>query len=339
MTSNELQRAIFEAIQRQAPNEKKLADELAQVLRRTKSGTYKRLNGEVPLSLDDICLLAERYHIPFEKILYPNSTKFLADFSGFSAKSSSSEYLDILENELTALRGAPHLKVWYVTVGLPDFYYFYFENLTVFQSYIWEKMVWGTPAWQRRNFRLDTPEREVLVKKAKRLANFYAHIEIVEIWNEYVLDTMLRQMLYVAESRLYDREEDLLTVCEEAGALIDHLEDMAFTEKHFMHKGAPLDNSASFRLCYNETMQNNIFILLENGVRKEAYTILNTPNFVKTADPIITDYMHDLALRLFNRAVPLGQNGEKHRTAYFGKLRNKLKFYTGIITDKMGQPV
>lgn len=320
MKNRALQHAIFLAIEQQLPKERSMVDELKPILKRTKNAVYKRMNGSVPLTLEDICLLAEHFHLPLDKNLCNSPTAFQADFSGFGAQTSSLQYLDILDRELSALQQEKDVKVWYVSSGLPDFYFFYFEELTLFKSFIWERMVWGAEEWQWRRFKLDIPERHTIVGKAKKLAGYYSFIETVEIWNDQLLDSLFQQVVYVAESRLYENKEDVLLVLESIGKMIGHLEEMAFREKHFEPLGQQKVEAVSFQLFYNETMQNNIFLLMENANRREVYTVLNTPNFIKTADSKMADYMHIQVQRLLKRSVPLGQSGEKYRRIYFDKL-------------------
>lgn len=212
MTSSELQHAIFEALKTQLPNGQSLADVLKPILKRTKNAIYKRINGTTPLTFDDICLLSEHFYLPFEEILHKQPTRFMADFSGFGAQTSSLQYLDILEKELAALKEEKKVKVWYVTSGLPDFYFFYFESLTLFKSFIWERMVWASAEWQKKNFKLDIPERASINSKAKKLVEFYSFIETTEMWNEELLDSLFRQLVYVTESLLYEKKEDILQV-------------------------------------------------------------------------------------------------------------------------------
>lgn len=102
---------------------------------------------------------------------------------------------------------------------------------------------------------------------------------------------------------------------------------MAFAEKHFKPNGPINDIAAPFQLFYNDTMQNNIFLLMEHETRREVYTVLNTPNYIKTSDPKMTDYINNQIQRILERSVPLGKSGEKYRNIYFRKLKNKYRKY------------
>ena len=333
MTSSSLQRALFAAIKKQLPNGHSLADGLKPILKRTKNAVYKRINGTTPLTLEDICLLSEHFHLPFAEILQPpQPTRFMADFSGFGAQTSATQYLDLLEKELSVLKDEKSTKVWYVTSGLPDFYFFYFPALTLFKIFIWERMVWGSEQWQRRDFKLNIPEREFILEKTKKLVDYYGFIHTTELWNEELLDSLFRQLLYVAESRLYTKGEDILQVCEATKDLIHHLEEMAYAERHFRPNENLKTNQKPFYLYYNETMQNNIFLLMENEKRREVYTVLNTPNYIKTGDDKMANYMREQIQQLMQRSVPLGKPGEKYRHIYFDKLKNRFQYYAGRIS-------
>jgi len=168
-----LQQAIFDHIRRQVPPEQKLADVLSGLLHLQKGAVYKRLSGATPLTLEELAILAEHFTLPVHELFYPDKPMFMAEFSAAAAPVSVMEYLHLLDADLSPLAGDPSARVWHVTVGLPDFYYYYFEELTLFQVFTWERMVWRNPAWQHRRFSLDVPEKKEIMTLATRLAHFF----------------------------------------------------------------------------------------------------------------------------------------------------------------------
>lgn len=336
MTGSQLQTALVKQLRRLTPKEKNLADELCDILNLNKNAIYKRLSCATPFTLDDLAKLAQHYLLPWQEIFHPGGQIFTAEFSGFTAKTSPLEYLHLLEQEMDALRTASNPQVRYVTTGLPDFYYFYFEELTLFQFFIWERMVWHNPAWQVRKFMLDMPEKAELLPLSKRLALQYTHIPTIEIWNEYVLDNLLHQVLYVAESRLFENLDDILLVLGRLKMLVRHLTVIASSGKRFPPEGSPADSAVRFQLFYNEIMQNNIFMLVERDGEEVVYAVLDNPNFIKTSSPAVVSYMKALFENLLRRAVPLSEKGEKTRQVYFHKLESRLAYFEEKITTILG---
>ncbi len=327
MTGPQLQKALFQQLRREVPQEQNLVSILSDILQLSPNAVYKRLKGTTPLSLEDLTRLAEKFRFPFDSLIYPELQAFSGEFSGFGAPLSCLEYLRLLEDDLKTLRQVPAPHLWYVTTGLPDFYYFFFEELTLFQAWVWERMVWNSPAWQDQKFSFDHPDKEELLSLTKRLAHQYCHIPTTEIWSEGVLDNLLHQVHYAANAFLFENPDDIFALYRQAHLLIDHLEAIAGNEKRFPPNGASQpENPAGMQLFYNEIMQSNIFALVETGEAEVVYSVLNNPNFIRTSDTRMVSYARSMIQKLLRRAQPMGRGGEKFRGIYFGKLRSRVQF-------------
>lgn len=324
LDTKEIQLAILEAVKQQLPNDSKTdAEKLAPYLNLNKNAVYKRLSGQTQLSLEDLVTLAQQFDIPLEKIFYPNKPSFEVVFSGFDAKTSSFEYLSNLEADLSQLVSLTDPKIWYVSIGLPDFYFFLFDEMTLFQVFTWERLTWNNPDWQSRKFTLDMPDKNDFLKQTKRLANYYTQLQVTEYWSEYVLDNFFQQLHYVVESKLYEKKEDILSLLRCSRDLIGHLRKMAMTERRFAPLASPSSNAAPFHLFYNETMKNNIMLLIETKEVEMVYAVVDNPNFVKTTDPKMIAHVRKMFEKLEKRAIPLGNRGERFRDVFFEKLEKR----------------
>ncbi len=336
LTNTTLQQAIFDHIRRQVPPEQNLAGVLAGLLHLQKGAVYKRLSGATPLTLEELAILAEHFALPVHKLFYPDKQVFMAEFSAAVAPVSVMEYLRLLDADLSPLAGDPSVRVWHVTVGLPDFYYYYFEELTLFQVFTWERMVWSNPAWQSRRFSLDIPEKKEILALTTRLANYFSRLPVVEIWNEYVLDNFFQQLLYVAQSRLYEEKEDMLRLLAAATRLVEHLENMAFHNCRFVPGGSLSGHAPAWSLYFNETMKNNIFFLVENKHGAAVYAALDNPNFFKTTDSGVVTHIRRVFDRLIAQAVPVGGTDSRYHHAYFEKLKKRLAFFEEQVERVLG---
>ena len=200
-------------------------------------------------------------------------------FSGFDAKTSSLEYLTNLETDVSQLLALTDPKIWYVSIGLPDFYFFLFDEMTMFQVFTWERLTWNNPEWQAKKFSLELPGKSEFLKQTKRLANSYTKLQVTEYWSEYVLDNFFQQLHYVVETKLYEKKEDILSLLRCSRDLIGHLRKMAMVEKRFAPLATPPDSAAPFHLFYNETMKNNIMLLIETKELEMVYSVVDNPKF------------------------------------------------------------
>lgn len=327
MTSQHIQHAIIEAIRRQAPPDQNLADVLAPVLNLNKNAVYKRISGITPLTLEDLTLLCQHFQLPFHQIFYPGAPGFVAEYSGFAAPTSVLEYLALLDRDLAALRQDPACEIWHVTIGMPDFYFFYFEELTQFQVFTWERLVWGNPGWKQVKFSLDLSEKENYLTLTKRLANHFAQLPVTEIWNEYVLDNFFQQLLYVTGSRLFSKKEDIrrLLACSEE--MIAHLQTMAVLGRRFLPGASTSENAGPWRLYFNEMMKNNIFFLVKTSSEEVVYTVFDNPNFIKTSDPAIVNHTRSVFDSLVSRSVRVDSSGERFQDVFFEKLKARQQYF------------
>lgn len=336
MTSPKVQQAIFEQIKLQLPNEINLADFLSPILNLNKNAVYKRLSGTTALSLDDLVVLSKHFHIRMDEILYKASNGISVDFSGFQAKKSSIEYLTNLEYDLIQLTKLTNPSVHYVTIGLPDFYYFFYDELAAFQIFTWERMIWNNADWQHRKFTITSPEKDGFLTLTRRLANVYGQIKVKEYWNEYVLDNFFQQLTYIAESRLYEKLEDIEQLLDCSRKLILHLKKIANVGKRFSPNSSINESSVEVEFYFNETMKNNIMLLIETAETEIVYAVVDNPNFIKTTDPKLVGHVKNTFEKLQKRAVPLsGENGERYRDVYFEKLLNRHAFFTEKILNKI----
>ena len=290
MKGKEIQSAILEAIKLQLPQDQNPAELLGSILNLNKNAVYKRLSGHTQLSLEDLTILSQHFQLPFDKIFYPHQPQFKVWFSGFDSKKSSLEYLTNLESDLLQLSALTNPRIRYVSIGLPDFYFFLFDEMTLFQIFTWERLTWNNEEWQAKRFSLDNGDKEQFLKLTRRLANLYGKIHVTEFWSEYVLDNFYQQLSYVAESKLYEQEADIIKLLETSKQLINHLKKMAQTEKRFNPNGNPGNGAAPFHLFYNETMKSNIMLLIETQEVEVVYAVVDNPNFIRTSDPQMVEH-------------------------------------------------
>ena len=337
MNAPKFQAALIEAIKKRLPSDLKLAGILSSDLHITQSSAYKRIRGDIPFSLHEVIELCYKYKLSLDAILSPFPNKFESSFSGIQARSSAREYLDLLESEVTTAARTKGTKAWYVTNGLPDLYLFYFEGLTLFQYYTWEKMVWGNADWEDKKFSLDMPDKTALLQQAKRIAHTFNQVDLQEIWNENILDSFFRQFLYVVESRLFESNTDMRMVFEQMWALIDHLQSICVAGKRFVPGESAGKRAAPSRHYYNETMQNSIFILKKGQAREELYIVFDRPNYIKSDDPHLIAHSRSVLEKLRRRSLPLNGENEKTLNVFFGKLQYRWHYYQRVMENTLGR--
>lgn len=329
MTGQALQTTILQHIRALIPKEKNVATELATALGLGVNAAYKRLEGKTALTVEDLARIAEYFNLPWQRIFHPENEAVSIEFSGFAARKSSLEYLQLMEHELAKLLKSASCSIKFLTVGLPDFHLFQMEELALFQFYFWERMAWGDPEMQEKKFSLKPYNAQEITAQTKRIVNHYMRLESIEIWNEHVLDSFLHQLIYVYESRLFENPSDKDLICEKLLNLIDHMERMAKHERRYPVGGVPSEGAAQWQLYSNEVMRNNIILLVKTAETEFFFAVMNNPHFIKSTDERLVEYASSHFEKQLQRAYPLGKNGEKERGTFFEKLREKVRLQMG----------
>lgn len=323
MNAPEIQSTLLEAVKKQLPADQNPVDILAPILNLNKNAVYKRLSGATMLSLEDMVALTRHFRLPLAQYFYQESPGFEVTFSGFEAKVSSLEYLNNLENDLDQLLQLTKPKIKYVSIGLPDFYFFLFDELAFFQIFTWERLIWNNPEWQSRKFSFEMTNKDSFLIQTRRLANRYTQVEVTEFWSEYILDNFFQQLHYIVESKLFEQKKDIIDLLNCSKELIGHLRKMAMSERRFLPNSNPQKITAPFHLYYSEIMKNNIMLLIEAEEVEMIYAVVDNPNFIKTADPKMVNHIRKAFGKLQKRAIPLGEQGERYRDVYFEKLEKR----------------
>ncbi len=335
MLGNAIQKKIIESIKMQLPEGMNLAIALGDILQLNKNAIYKRINGATYLTLDDLGKLAQHFDLPMKTILYPEDPVFSGFFTGISAKKSVLEFLRITEKELEEACKIPDLHVKSVSIDILDFHPFYFPELALFLVYIWERMAWARPDWQTKKFRLEMSDHQQIVALAQRQANYYSQLKTTEIWNDYVLDDIFHEILYVVDSHLYEKREDIEKVLDATEKLVAHLRGMAYTGLRYPPNGQPSSKAKPFAIYFSELLRSNVFTLLESPFGGMAFSMMDNPNFIKTPDPKIIEHLSAAFERIRNRSVPIGKNGERYRDVYFNKLKERQRFFSEKIRTRL----
>jgi hypothetical protein len=226
-----------------------------------------------------------------------------------------------------------HLKSVRITI-LPS-YIFYYPELTLFVNYVWERVTWNRPDWQTQLFKCDIEGNSKMLTEVRRQSDQTSCLPTTEIWNDYILDDLFHELLYVVDSRLYESSEDIEKVLAAIERLVSHLKEMARRGIRFAPGEAPIEDAKPVSYYYSELLRGNNFILLECNMSRMVMAMMDNPNFIKSTDPKLTAHLSAVFDRILYRSIPIGKNGERFRDVYFNKLENRYRFFAAKIMSKL----
>src|SRR6476659_5251139 len=102
MTETDLQKELFASIKNSLPSHISLVDALADLLGLSYDSVYRRIRGEKPISLNELKILCEHFHLSLDQVLqYKNDTVV---FNAPGINGSSSDFREYLAGVLQQLK-------------------------------------------------------------------------------------------------------------------------------------------------------------------------------------------------------------------------------------------
>lgn len=189
----EFQHYLFDQIARKIPPEKSLVAIVAALLEKSASVMYKKIRGDVPLSLEEGMVLQRTFDISADQYLnhhlLQGETLSLAD---------PVACLTYLRTELAALAMRPSPRLWVAGPAFSLFACCPHRALFAFRFYMWARLGERRPEWANGRFdpalfyqtfpQMDSWRNEIW--------NAYAEWPSCELWPPQPLATLLAQLRF-----------------------------------------------------------------------------------------------------------------------------------------------
>jgi len=321
--TGQFQSWLFAEINKKLPPQVTLAKEVGPLLALSSGTVYKKIRGEVPLSLEESLTLLRHYGISADRFITAGRSVTL-QYSAFEQPAMTPvDYLGGLERQLAVLRRLPNPNIWYATYELPIFYYLYFPNLIAFKLYLWARVNWQTPGirdvpFDPGHFAAAYP---ALDATRLRLQALYAGIPSREFWPVHTLENTLSQIRLCAVSHLVERPV-ALDLCEHLHQLTDRIGQFAAAGQKTSEDGS---ESAGFDLYLNQMIYTNNTILVRSDSRKAAFTTLDNPNYLHSADPLLIHTIETWMERIRQNTIKISLEGELQRNYMLHQMRLRIE--------------
>lgn len=297
---------------------------LANLLSISENSAYKRLYGITPFTLEEALKIANFLDMGMNELLYHDNPLFSANFSGIVTKSTF-DYLYLIDKELDYILRHKERYVWAITNEIPDAYYYFFPELAMFKYYTWEKLTWENKEYLKKKFDFDISIDSKVVRKMNSMLHKYMKIPTIEIWNYNIFDNVLWQIEYFWKNGDFKNIDVPLRLCSRLNDLMNHIENMVIHGERFMPGKKPRKSNSSFGLYLNEAMESHNILMIRTNDKYTAYPVLDNPNFIKTTDKKVTNYIEELITVLKKQALPLSNVTIKYRRAFFNRINKKVE--------------
>lgn len=323
----EFQQYLFEHIRRNARHETVIAQELMDLLQQSKANVYKKINGKVPFSGEEIILLARHFGISLDQHIHKGHGDFDKVSFDYSLPQHQPrtplQFLEKIRNDMERFAQLPQPMIRYASNEVPIFHSVMSRNVLAFKLYVWSRTNWKIPEMLQSAFNPEAIYERwpALDDHRKATYSLYQQIPSVEYWPRIILNNFLNQIRYYASVNLFEDPAMPGILYAELLEMLDGMEKMA-TEGN---KGLLPDSqkAANFELYLNEIAFSTHIILMYNADHPTAlYTTVDHPNFMRTTDDAFCARMDQWVSQI--EACSFSLSNEQHRVSLFKELKKRV---------------
>ena len=322
-----LQKSFFDRIRkdRRAESEN-FAQDLARLLNLSDTSAYRRLNGSTALTFNELQQVAKHYEVTLDEYFELSATRDdpLVGFSWQHGHDSDQAYLGFLKWLLHDLEqtDASSSRVIFHAKDFPVFFNFVYPEIGEFKSFFWQKTFIRVDRFRSKKFSCKKLSGESL-KLGKRIFSKYAALASMELWNDEVLNSILKQIKYAHEANYLLSKSDTILLLKRLKELVSHVQEMAEVGRKYL-PGMPSVEGGGFELYHNDVILGDNSIILEGHPKKRMSISQNIIQGLITSDEDFVEHSYQMKMNLFKNSMLLSNSAEKERMQFFDTLHQKI---------------
>ena len=320
-----LQTRLLDAVLARFRRRADCVDVLCRILNSSKDPIYRRLRGDTPLAPEEIAVIARHFNISLDGLVFGPNENVAVSFNGFSRQVN--DFADYLQNyvaDLEQIHRLPGCRLFYASSEVPVFSYMYLPELISFKLYVCGRTTWNLDYLRQRpfDFELVTPP---VIRLSQTILDYYNSMDTNELWSLGIVDNTLAQIEYHVHSGGFRDNADALMLCDKMLEWAEHMRSMAAEGRKFNRGAKPHEAGASLQLYHNEMVYTNNTLLIVSDVVKVVYAAFSNPNFIKSTDARLCNYVEDWFSNVIAKSAPITLGAEKSRDWFFKGLVKKIE--------------
>jgi len=317
---------LFDEIGRNSQSDTVLALEIVDLLQQSKSNVYKKMNGKVPFSVQEVMAIARHFGVSIDQYVHHANgpyDKITFDYSLPRHRANTPEtFLEKVRSDLESIARIPESRIAYASNEIPLFHSMICRNLFAFKLFVWCRTNWKLTETMDKKFDVETfyAQWPSLEKHRNAIIDLYQRIPSKEYWSRSVMDNVLHQIRYYSAGQFFADDKMPQILRDELLDMLNQRAETAATSKK-LHPTP--DTSATFDLYLNEiAYTNNIIILYQSDRPIGVYATMDNPNFLRSIDPHFCQRMHQWVLQI--EECSFHTSNEYHRASLFDYLKQKV---------------
>ncbi len=321
----EMQQQFFELLKNSLPPNVSLADELVERLGLSHDSVYRRIRGDKPLNMGEIKTLCKHYRISLDQVMDLSSDAIVFHAPGINVENLPFiDYIKGMLQQVSYFNSFKNKHIRYLCKDMIFFHFFLYPEMSAFKTFFWVKTIQNNESYSKKKFSLQDKEMEECYKIGQLIIRQYNEVPSAELWNAESINSTLSQIEYYCESNMFSSKDDFLRVVDSFERTLDHLENQAEEGFKFMPGDEPVNYKAPLQFYINEVVLGNNTILAELDGTKHSFITYNVLNYMVTKDPRFSSRAFTSFDTLVSRSTLISGTGEKERSRFFFKYRQRI---------------
>ena len=325
MEPDGIQKQFFGYLKSTLPKHISLPDTMGEILGLSQDSVYRRIRGEKPITLDEIKLLCEHFHISLDQVLQIKNNTIVFQAPGLEAgEVDFNHYLKGLLHWLNNINSHEKREMLYLAKDIPIFHFFHFPELAAFKTFFWKKSILSLPDYRDAVFSLDKFSATEDYDVGQQIIKAYNELPSSEIWNFESINSTVRQVEYYRDAGLFANKEDVAAVFDAYDKTLSHIKVQIEKGRKFMHGIGEAGYRAPLKVFINELILGNNTILVEISGVKLSFITYNVLNYLHTSDERFNTIAFSNFHTLASRSALISETGERERNRFFNSLRSRV---------------
>lgn len=332
----DVQQRIFDEIKKQLPKDEKISAVLMNTLFLSQDAVYRRLRGDVPLTIYETKTLCNAYNISFDEIdAYKKGVvtfNYLPlDRIGLNFES----WLTGLRDGLQQIKKLENTKMTMSINDTPIFQLFNLPHLTRFKFFFWAKTYLKIPAYEHEMFKREKIDKKVLMIGIEA-HNIYNSIPTTEIYSPETLRGTMRQIQYYLDAHLFEDPSYALELIDNLMDLVRHMKVQAEIGRKFPRGNEAPSAGNPIEMYFNETYISDNTYLVKSDSGSFVYLTHNIMNYLNSTDPYYIQESEFVLEKLINNSNLISQVNVKDRNRFFAELEGNVRAFRNKVEAQIG---
>ncbi len=325
-TASERHAKFVALLKHATPKGQNLAQIIEEILHVSIDGAYRRLRNETAFTLEEAIELAGHFGLSLDSLLPHVPETYNFDFFRCDLEKRSMKlYLEGIHQKMHRASNFDDVQFYSAMKDLSIFHIFNFPKLAAFRLFFMEKTISSrSPSQEKFSFESVTQE---LLDTGRSITEMYYNNDIIELWWEDLILSVLKPIHYYWETSNFEKEEIAFELLDELAKLVDHLEAMATVGKcYFANEGIPenIETKQNFKLLKTEITSPDNTVLIKTSERNWSFLFQNSLDYLMSKSKNFTERTEEWMDNLMKKSIIISVENERGRKKFFANMHKQI---------------